>query len=153
MTTLPLLILGSLSLLSLLLLNWLTWKGLKNYLQPKGKTASTALEQQLTEQAFAWRTLIGLLWLVPVWPAIAAVMLWYRLRLRKQILSQSRTCPKCGKETLRKMSGTGDKERRPALHPTGTNGTQSADRLHPCVHLHRLRRKGESAHPSCDRSL
>ena len=31
-------------------------------------------------------------------------MLWYRLRLRKQILSQSRTCPKCGKETLRKMS-------------------------------------------------
>ena len=35
MTTLPLLILGSLSLLSLLLLNWLTWKGLKNYLQPK----------------------------------------------------------------------------------------------------------------------
>ena len=57
MTTLPLLILGSLSLLSLLsllLLNWLTWKGLKNYLQPKGKTASTALEQQLTEQAFAW---------------------------------------------------------------------------------------------------
>ena len=53
MTTLPLLILGSLSLLSLLLLNWLTWKGLKNYLQPKGKTASTALEQQLTEQAFA----------------------------------------------------------------------------------------------------
>lgn len=104
MTTLPLLILGSLSLLSLLLLNWLTWKGLKNYLQPKGKTASTALEQQLTEQAFAWRTLIGLLWLVPVWPAIAAVMLWYRLRLRKQILSQSRTCPKCGKETLREMS-------------------------------------------------
>jgi uncharacterized protein len=101
MTTLPLLILGS---LSLLLLNWLTWKGLKNYLQPKGKTASTALEQQLTEQAFAWRTLIGLLWLVPVWPAIAAVMLWYRLRLRKQILSQSRTCPKCGKETLREMS-------------------------------------------------
>lgn len=50
------------------------------------------------------RTLIGLLWLVPVWPAIAAVMLWYRLRLRKQILSQSRTCPKCGKETLREMS-------------------------------------------------
>ena len=95
MTTLPFLILGS---LSLLLLNWLTWKGLKNYLQPKGKTAATALEQQLTEQAFAWRTLIGLLWLVPVWPAIAAVMLWYRLRLRKQILSQSRTCPKCGKE-------------------------------------------------------
>ena len=101
MTTLPFLILGS---LSLLLLNWLTWKGLKNYLQPKGKTAATALEQQLTEQAFAWRTLIGLLWLVPVWPAIAAVMLWYRLRLRKQILSQSRTCPKCGKETLREMS-------------------------------------------------
>ena len=85
MTTLPFFILGS---LSLLLLNWLTWKGLKNYLQPKGKTAATALEQQLTEQAFAWRTLIGLLWLVPVWPAIAAVMLWYRLRLRKQILSQ-----------------------------------------------------------------
>ena len=78
MTTLPFLILGS---LSLLLLNWLTWKGLKNYLQPKGKTAATALEQQLTEQAFAWRTLIGLLWLVPVWPAIAAVMLWYRLRI------------------------------------------------------------------------
>ena len=101
MTTLPFFILGS---LSLLLLNWLTWKGLKNYLQPKGKTAATALEQQLTEQAFAWRTLIGLLWLVPVWPAIAAVMLWYRLRLRKQILSQSRTCPKCGKETLREMS-------------------------------------------------
>ena len=50
MTTLPFLILGS---LSLLLLNWLTWKGLKNYLQPKGKTAATALEQQLTEQAFA----------------------------------------------------------------------------------------------------
>ena len=46
MTTLPFLILGS---LSLLLLNWLTWKGLKNYLQPKGKTAATALEQQLTE--------------------------------------------------------------------------------------------------------
>ena len=81
MTTLPLLILGSLSLLSLLFLNWLTWKGLKNYLQPKGKTASTALEQQLTEQAFAWRTLIGLLWLVPVWPAIAAVMLLYRLKI------------------------------------------------------------------------
>ncbi len=49
--------------------------------------------------------------------------------------------------------GTGDKERCPALHSTGTNGTQSADRLHPCVHLHRLRRKGESAHPSCNRSL
>ena len=144
MTTLPFLILGN---LSLLLLNWLTWKGLKNYLQPKGKTAATALEQQLTEQAFAWRTLIGLLWLVPVWPAIAAVMLWYRLRLRKQILSQSR------KRDPPQDVGTGDKERCPALHPTGTNGTQSADRLHPCVHLYRLRRKGESAHPSCNRSL
>lgn len=103
MTTLPLLILGSLSLLSLLLLNWLTWKGLKNYLQPKGKTASTALEQQLTEQAFAWRTLIGLLWLVPVWPAIAAVMLWYRLRLRNRYSARAalarnaekRPCARC----------------------------------------------------------
>ena len=148
MTTLPFLILGS---LSLLLLNWLTWKGLKNYLQPKGKTAATALEQQLTEQAFAWRTLIGLLWLVPVWPSIAAVML-------QTEITQADTLPEPYLPEMRKRDpprdvGTGDKERCPALHPTGTNGTQSADRLHPCVHLHRLRRKGESAHPSCDRSL
>ena len=143
MTTLPFLILGN---LSLLLLNWLTWKGLKNYLQPKGKTAATALEQQLTEQAFAWRTLIGLLCHCSCDAMVQTE------------ITQADTQPEPHLPEMRKRDppqdvGTGDKERRPALHPTGTNGTQSADRLHPCVHLHRLRRKGESAHPSCDRSL
>lgn len=84
----------------LLLMNWLTWKSVVSRLRPKSGTTEAALSLLATRNPLTLRTLFGVVWLVPVWPAVIAAAVWYWGGERRRTLRRSRTCPKCGKERL-----------------------------------------------------
>lgn len=84
-----------------LFMNWLTWKSVVGRLRPKDNNTASALSLLATQRPLTLRTLLGVVWLVPVWPALFAVTIWYWGWQRKETLRRSRTCPKCGKETLK----------------------------------------------------
>lgn len=87
----------------LLLTNWLTWKCVIMRLRPKDESIQTSLAFIATHKPLNLRTLIGTVWLVPVWPAMIAMTIWYLCIQRTKIQKRCRTCPKCQKETLKQM--------------------------------------------------
>ena len=61
----------------LILINWLVWKSAVSRMTPKDEGTEAALALLATRNPFTVRTLLGLCWLVPVWPAILGIACWY----------------------------------------------------------------------------
>ena len=89
--------------LMLILINWLVWKSAVHRMTPKDEGTEAALALLATRNPFTARTLLGLCWLVPVWPAILGIACWYFGIQKQKTLRRSRTCPKCNRETLREI--------------------------------------------------
>ena len=89
--------------LMLILINWLVWKSAVSRMTPKDEGTEAALALLATRKPFTVRTLLGLCWLVPVWPAMLGIACWYFGRQKQKTLRRSRTCPKCNRETLREI--------------------------------------------------
>ena len=64
---------------------------------PKDEGTEAALTLLATRKPFTVRTLLGLCWLVPVWPAMLGIACWYFGRQKQKTLRRSRTCPKCNR--------------------------------------------------------
>ena len=62
--------------LMLILINWLVWKSAVSRMKPKDEGTEAALTLLATRKPFTVRTLLGLCWLVPVWPAILGIACW-----------------------------------------------------------------------------
>ena len=89
--------------LMLILINWFVWKSAVHRMTPKDEGTEAALTLLATRKPFTVRTLLGLCWLVPVWPAILGIACWYFGIQKQKTLRRSRTCPKCNQETLREI--------------------------------------------------
>lgn len=89
--------------LMLILINWFVWKSAVHRMTPKDEGTEAALTLLATRKPFTVRTLLGLCWLVPVWPAMLGIACWYFGRQKQKTLRRSRTCPKCNRETLREI--------------------------------------------------
>lgn len=89
--------------LMLILINWLVWKSAVSRMTPKDEGTEAALALLATRKPFTVRTLLGLCWLVSVWPAILGIACWYFGIQKQKTLRRSRTCPKCNRETLREI--------------------------------------------------
>lgn len=89
--------------LMLILINWLVWKSAVHRMTPKDEGTEAALTLLATRKPFTVRTLLGLCWLVPVWPAMLGIACWYFGIQKQKTLRRSRTCPKCNRETLREI--------------------------------------------------
>ena len=89
--------------LMLILINWLVWKSAVSRMTPKDEGTEAALALLATRKPFTVRTLLGLCWLVPVWPAILGIACWYFGIQKQKTFRRSRTCPKCNRETLREI--------------------------------------------------
>ena len=63
--------------LMLILINWLVWKSAVSRMTPKDEGTEAALALLATRKPFTVRTLLGLCWLVPVWPAILGIACWH----------------------------------------------------------------------------
>ena len=89
--------------LMLILINWLVWKSATSRMTPKDEGTEAALTLLATRKPFTVRTLLGLCWLVPVWPAMLGIACWYFGIQKQKTLRSSRTCPECNRETLREI--------------------------------------------------
>ena len=87
----------------LILINWFVWKSATSRMTPKDDGAEAALTLLATRKPFTVSTLLGLCWLVPVWPAFLGVACWYFGIQKQKTLRRSRICPKCNRETLREI--------------------------------------------------
>lgn len=89
--------------LLLFLINLLTWKSVVGHMRPKNESTEAALTLLNTCKPLTIRTFISLIWLVPIWPALIAIALWYWVVQRPKTRRRSRTCPKCHKERLKEI--------------------------------------------------
>lgn len=79
--------------LMLILINWLVWKSAVHRMTPKDEGTEAALALLATRNPFTARTLLGLCWLVPVWPAILGIACWYFGIQKQKTLRRSRNMP------------------------------------------------------------
>lgn len=88
--------------LMLILINWLVWKSAVHRMTPKDEGTEAALTLLATRKPFTVRTLLGLCWLVPVWPAILGIACWYFGIQKQKTLRRSRHV-RNATETLREI--------------------------------------------------
>lgn len=86
--------------LMLVLMNYQLWSLSISRLLPKDTSANAALTALATYKKISLGSLLKLIWLIPLWPALLAFVVYYWIVLRVQIVRHSHTCMHCGDETL-----------------------------------------------------
>lgn len=85
----------------IVLINWLVWRSFVHQLTPESDSTQAAITVLATKKPLGIKTLLGVIWLVPVWPALLGIALWYWGWQRKRLKLKSRTCPHCGRTCLK----------------------------------------------------
>lgn len=80
--------------ITLLLINLATFGVMRRKLCLKSDTSEAALELLATRRPFTVRTLVAMLWLFPVWPAVLAAIHYHRLQ-KIRLLRRHYPCPNC----------------------------------------------------------
>lgn len=80
--------------LTLLLINLAAFGVMRRKLRLKADTPEAALELLATRRPFTVRTLVAMLWLFPVWPAILAAIHYHRSQ-KIRVLRRHYPCPNC----------------------------------------------------------
>lgn len=80
--------------ITLLLINLATFGVMRRKLCLKSDTPEAALELLATRRPFTVRTLVAMLWLFPVWPAVLAAIHYHRLQ-KIRLLRRHYPCPNC----------------------------------------------------------
>lgn len=88
----------------LLLINWFVWNSVTDKLTPKNKNAEAALTLLAIHKPLDVKTLLKAIWLIPVWPALFGIALWYWGWQKKKLNKMSRTCPSCKRVCLEPVS-------------------------------------------------
>lgn len=88
----------------IVLINWLVWRSLVCQLTPKNDSTEATIAMLAIKKPLTVKALLGVIWLVPVWPAILGMALWYWGYQRNRLKKKSRTCPSCNRECLKQLS-------------------------------------------------